>query len=279
MLVLRDADLEKASNAATYYSMQNGGQTCISVERVYVEEPVYDEFVRLVTEKVSALRQGEPAGPGNVDVGAVTFATADRDRGLARGRTPARRAPRSPSGGKSPRGRGPLLRAHAAAGRGPLDDVHDRGDLRPDAAGHEGRPTPRRRCDWPTTPRTALRHRCGPRTPTRGESIARRLEAGASNVNEHQVSYLALELPMGGWKSSGLGSRHGADGIRKYARKQSSVVTRFGPKRETVHVPVQQARLEADRRAAQAAARPRQALTPGVSAGPGRILASPPAPG
>ena len=45
MIVLRDADLEKASNAAAYYSMQNGGQTCISVERVYVEEPVYDEFV------------------------------------------------------------------------------------------------------------------------------------------------------------------------------------------------------------------------------------------
>ena len=74
MIVLRDADLEKAANAAAYYSMQNGGQTCISVERVYVEEPVYDEFVSLVTDKVSALRQGVPTEPGNVDVGAVTFA-------------------------------------------------------------------------------------------------------------------------------------------------------------------------------------------------------------
>ena len=46
MIVLRDADVEKAANAATYYSMQNGGQTCISVERAYVEEPVYDEFVK-----------------------------------------------------------------------------------------------------------------------------------------------------------------------------------------------------------------------------------------
>ena len=39
--------------------MLNGGQTCISVERVYVEEPVYDEFVAKVTEKVRALRQGD----------------------------------------------------------------------------------------------------------------------------------------------------------------------------------------------------------------------------
>ena len=45
MIVLADADLERAANAATYYSMQNGGQICISIERVYVEAPVYDDFV------------------------------------------------------------------------------------------------------------------------------------------------------------------------------------------------------------------------------------------
>ena len=44
--------------------MQNGGQTCISVERVYVEEPVYEDFVGRVTEKMRALRQGVPGGPG-----------------------------------------------------------------------------------------------------------------------------------------------------------------------------------------------------------------------
>ena len=58
MLVLKDADVERAANVATYYSMQNAGQTCISIERVYVEEPVYDEFVAKVSEKVRALRGG-----------------------------------------------------------------------------------------------------------------------------------------------------------------------------------------------------------------------------
>ena len=72
MVVLADADVERAANAAVYYGMQNGGQTCISVERVYVEAPVYDEFVARVTGKVRALRQGAPAGPGSVEVGAVT---------------------------------------------------------------------------------------------------------------------------------------------------------------------------------------------------------------
>src|SRR3954466_12715118 len=74
MIVLADADLERAANAAVYYSMQNGGQTCISIERVYVEAPIYDEFVAKVTEKTKALRQGPPEGAGSIDVGAMTFA-------------------------------------------------------------------------------------------------------------------------------------------------------------------------------------------------------------
>src|SRR3954471_14492044 len=73
MIVLSDADLERAAHFATYYSMQNAGQTCISIERVYVEEPVYDEFVSKVSEKVRALRVGKPEGPGSVEVGAITF--------------------------------------------------------------------------------------------------------------------------------------------------------------------------------------------------------------
>src|SRR3954451_5583749 len=73
MIVLADANVERASNAAVHYSMQNAGQTCISVERVYVEEPVYDQFVAQVTEKVRGLRQGVPGAAGSTDVGAITF--------------------------------------------------------------------------------------------------------------------------------------------------------------------------------------------------------------
>ncbi len=49
MIVLADADLERAANAAVFWSMQNGGQTCISIERVYVEEPIYEQFISLVS--------------------------------------------------------------------------------------------------------------------------------------------------------------------------------------------------------------------------------------
>ena len=64
MIVLSDADLERAANFAIYYSMQNAGQTCISIERVYVEAPVYDEFVAKVTREGARAARGRAQRPG-----------------------------------------------------------------------------------------------------------------------------------------------------------------------------------------------------------------------
>jgi len=75
------------------------------------------------------------------------------------------------------------------------------------------------------------------RDTKRGEAIARRLEAGAATVNDAMINYTVLELPMGGAKSSGLGSRHGAGGIRKYSSQQAIVVTRLGMKKELFMYP------------------------------------------
>jgi acyl-CoA reductase-like NAD-dependent aldehyde dehydrogenase len=75
------------------------------------------------------------------------------------------------------------------------------------------------------------------RDAAKGERVARRVEAGAVTVNDAQINYVALELPMGGWKASGLGTRHGADGIRKYTQKQVLVITRMAPKRDLHMLP------------------------------------------
>ena len=58
-----------------------------------------------------------------------------------------------------------------------------------------------------------------------------------AGVNDANVNYFAFELPMGGWKDSGLGVRHGAAGIRKYTRQQAILVTRFAPSREIHYFP------------------------------------------
>ena len=137
MIVLSDADVERAANAAVHYSMQNAGQTCISVERVYVEEPIYDTFVAKVTDKVRGLRQGVPGAAGSTDVGAITFPPQvdvierARLRRHGQGRARRRRRPRPP------RARA-VLRADGARRRRPLDALHARGDVRADAADHAG---------------------------------------------------------------------------------------------------------------------------------------------
>ena len=157
MIVLSDADLERAANFATYYAMQNAGQTCISIERVYVEEPAYDEFVAKVADKVRALRVGAPAGPGSVEVGAITF-------------PPQLETIESHVADAVDRGARVLTGGHAVQSGGAgrfyeptvLVDVdhtmklHDRGDVRADAADHEGR---RRRGGRAAGQRLALRPR------------------------------------------------------------------------------------------------------------------------
>ena len=70
----------------------------------------------------------------------------------------------------------------------------------------------------------------------KGQRLARRVEAGAVCVNDAQLNYFALEMPMGGWKTSGLGFRHGAGGIKKYCRQQALLITRFAPLKKDLHM-------------------------------------------
>jgi acyl-CoA reductase-like NAD-dependent aldehyde dehydrogenase len=235
MIVLADADVERAANAATFYSMQNGGQTCISIERVYVEEPIYDEFVQKVTEKVSKLRQGKPEAAGSVDVGAVTF---DKQAEIVTSHVEDARSKgaRIPVGGKLADGPGRFFEPTVL-----LDVDHSMDCMTKETFGptlpimkvRDAEEALRLANDSPY----GLQASVWTKDVARGEQIASRIDSGVANVNEHLISYVALELPMGGWKESGLGTRHGAEGIRKYARQQSSVVTRFGMKREIFMYP------------------------------------------
>jgi acyl-CoA reductase-like NAD-dependent aldehyde dehydrogenase len=231
MIVLADADLERAANSAVYASMQNGGQTCVSIERVYVEAPIYDDFVDRVARKVSALRQGVPDGPGSVDVGAMTF--APQLDIVSRHVEEARAAgARVLVGGRASNQQGGRFYAPTV-----LADVdHSMSCMTEETFG----PTVAimRVSDADEAVRLANDSPYGLAASVfgkdvgRAEQVARRIEAGAACVNDAQLNYFALELPMGGWKESGMGSRHGAPGIRKYCRQQSLLITRLAPKRE-----------------------------------------------
>ena len=225
MVVLRDADLERAANTAVWGSMMNAGQTCISIERAYVEAPVYDEFVAKVAEKVRALRQGRSGAPGSVDVGAVTFppqldviedhvsdAVAKGARVLVGGK-------RGVEGSGGDFFEPTVL----------VDVDHTMKCMTEETFG----PTLpiMKVADEDEAVRLAndsiygLAGSVFGRDTAHAESVARRLDTGAVCVNDAIVNYFALELPMGGVKASGLGSRHGAGGIRKYCSQQALLVT------------------------------------------------------
>jgi len=235
MLVCADADLERAANAAVHYSMQNAGQTCISTERVYVEAPVYDEFVSLVTKKVGELRQGAPRGPGSVDLGAVIH-PPQSDIVEAHVRDAVDKGARVVAGGKRSDDGGHFYEPTLL-----LDVDHTMTAMTEETFGPtlpimkvaDAEEGVRLSNDSPY----GLQASVWTKDAAKGERLARRIEAGAVTVNDAQINYVALELPMGGWKSSGMGSRHGADGIRKYTKKQAIVVTRFAPKRDLHMLP------------------------------------------
>ena len=230
MIVLSDADVDRAANAAAYYSMNNGGQVCISVERVYVEEPVYDQFVAKVTDNVRKLRQGRPEGPGSVEVGAVIF-PPQMDIVADHVKDAVDKGARVLTGGKAGDGPGRFYEPTVL-----VDVDHTMKAMTEETFGptlpimkvSDSEEALRLANDSPY----GLAASVWTKDLRRGEDIARRVEAGAVCVNDAQINYTALELPMGGWKASGLGTRHGAGGIRKYTAQQALLVTRFAPKKD-----------------------------------------------
>jgi acyl-CoA reductase-like NAD-dependent aldehyde dehydrogenase len=249
MIVLADADLDRAANAAAWGGMMNSGQICMSVERIYVEEPAYDEFVAKLTAEVGRLRQGADNARDPKDVGAMTSPKQSAivedhvNDALAAGA-------RALTGGKRVEGPGDYFEPTVL-----VDVDHSMKVMRDETFGPVVGVMKAR--DAEEALRLANDSRYGLSGSVfgekqRAEQIARRVECGAVNVNDVLVNYLASDVPMGGWKESGIGYRHGEPGIKKYCRTESVVITRFGAKREPTWYPYTRARRGLVGRVAQA---------------------------
>jgi acyl-CoA reductase-like NAD-dependent aldehyde dehydrogenase len=249
MIVLDDADLDRAANAATWGAMYNSGQVCLSVERIYVEEPAYDEFLAKLTREVGKLRQGADGKTPQKDVGAMTSPNQTAvveehvEEAIAKGA-------RALTGGRRAEGPGDYFEPTVL-----VDVDHSMKVMRDETFGPVVGVMKVRDAEEALQLANDSRYGLagsvfGERA--RAERVARRIDAGAVNVNDVIVNYVAVDVPMGGWKQSGIGFRHGEHGIKKYCRPESVVVTRFGGKREPTWYPYTKSRRGLIARAARA---------------------------
>jgi acyl-CoA reductase-like NAD-dependent aldehyde dehydrogenase len=237
MIVLADADVDRAASAAAWGSMLNAGQACISVERAYVEAPVYDEFVGKVTAKVQALRVGmDRPGEFAAEIGAIAT-PAQLDIIEAHVRDALSKGARVLTGGQR-RDHGLFFEPTV------LVDV----DHTMDCMRHEtfGPTLPIMKArDEDEAVRLANDSPYGlsasvfTRDAARADRVAGRLEAGAVNINNVLSNFFQLPLPMGGWKESGLGTRlGGANALLKFCRPQAQVSERLNLPAEPYWYPV-----------------------------------------
>lgn len=222
MIVLADAPLERAVNLAVHGSLFNGGQACNAVERIYVEDAIYDRFVEAVRHQLDALRVGPAGALGTVDVGAMTFPPQldvirrHLEDAVARGA-------RVLTGGSIEDTAGRFVTPTLL-----VDVDHTMLCMREETFG----PTVAvvRVEDAEEAVRLANDSEYGlqasivTKDAKRARQLAERLQAGCVTINDTQTNFMALGLPMGGWGSSGLGVRHGADGIRKFTRVKAVTV-------------------------------------------------------
>ena len=222
MIVCEDADVDLAAHAAVWGAMFNAGQTCVSVERVYVLAPVYDKFVAAVVRDVQALEMGTGDGKHfGALISEQQLAITERhvNDALAAGA-------RALTGGQRAAGVGSFYPPTVL-----VDVDHSMACMTEETFG-------------PTLPimkvatvdeaiRLAndsvygLSASVFSRDVARAKDIALQLDCGAVNVNDVISNLMCTAAPMGGWKTSGIGARFGGeDGIRKFCRQETVVSPR-----------------------------------------------------
>ena len=211
MIVLEDADLEVASSGAVWGAMMNCGQTCLSIERCYVQRSVYEEFLKLCKQKIEKLRIGEGLG-SEVEMGPLIherqLLTVEEhvNDAVARGA-------RLLTGGRRMPERGPNFYAPTLLSEVQQDmrimQEETFGPALPVAAFDTDDEAVRLANDSVF----GLAASVWTRDRKRGEAIAARIKAGTVLINDAITGFGISEAPHGGFKQSGIGRTHGKLGL------------------------------------------------------------------
>ncbi|HEX6238363.1 MAG TPA: succinic semialdehyde dehydrogenase [Acidimicrobiales bacterium] len=223
MIITADVDLDRAVEGATVACFANTGQLCISIERIYVEQPIAEEFLSRFGARVSALELGADQAYG-AEVGPLASA-AQLEKVKEHVADALAKGARIVAGGRARPDIGPLFHEPTVLTEvTPEMALHREETFGPVVAVH---PVPT--IDDAVVAANDSEYGlnasvyCG--DTRRGRAIAQRLMAGTVNVNDgYSATWGSLDAPMGGMKASGVGRRHGREGLLKYTEPQTVAV-------------------------------------------------------
>ena len=224
MIVCEDANLEVAAGGALSAAFLNGGQVCMAAERVYVMDPVADEFINKVVEKTLKLRQ---SADGEFEVGAMYW--PDQIKIIERHMEDAiAKGAKVLCGGR----RNPNLKGFYFEPTVMTDVTHDMLIMREETFGPI-LPIVRVRDEeeaikLANDTEFGLSATVWSRSNRRSCKIAERIHAGSVCINDQSITYGAPEAPFGGRKESGIGQVNGDIGLRGFCYAQPILIDRFG---------------------------------------------------
>lgn len=220
MIVLPDADLDRAVDEAIAACFPSAGQLCVSIERMYVADGIYHEFVTRFAEQARRLRIGAAYDFG-VDVGSLTTPTqlasvsAHVQDAVAKGATLL-------AGGRPRPDLGPLFyEPTILTGVTPAMTLYEHETFGPVVAVYRYTDIDDAVALANSTP-YGLNASVWGRDGRRARAVAARIHAGTVNVNDaFAAAWGSIDAPMGGMGDSGLGRRHAVGGLLKYTEPQT----------------------------------------------------------
>jgi succinate-semialdehyde dehydrogenase/glutarate-semialdehyde dehydrogenase len=218
MIVFADANLELAADAAVWGAFCNAGQSCSSVERLYVEDTLAQRFTDMLVNRVRQLKQGAGSG-GDISIGAMSSETQlkiveDHVEQFKRdGATVL-------TGGKRNNAFGGLFYEPTviAGARNDMRAMREEtfGPTLPIATFK----TEQEAIDLANDSEFGLTASVWTKDLRKGRRVAEQIEAGSVTVNEVLYTHGIGQTPWGGFKNSGRGRTHGVEGLMELVQPQ-----------------------------------------------------------